>query len=358
MKRWRHLSPATCRVAFVLSLAALSLPVASCDKQPRTSDIKIELWTLALRPTFTHYVESVLVEFEAAHPGVEVSWVDVPYDALSRKLIAAAAAGRAPDVVNFSDLQFARFASLGATRDLTGLLALVPDKVYLQGALAPARIDGRLGALPWYLTTPVCLINTHSLNDAGWTPAMLATDWSTLCQQARRYHDQTGGFLFSQPLAVESELPGMLLAEGLPPFVEDHGRLRADLTRDEVVGFIRQWVDLYRDGVLPREAATAGHAHLIELYQNGRIAVAVTGPQLPLAHRRHRAGRLPCHHRPARRHRPAPPLAHRGDVPERHFHKSTSQRSGGTGMLVDQPGKPTGVLQAREHPAQHPGHPE
>ena len=57
----------------------------------------------------------------------------------------------------------------------------------------------------------------------------------------------------------------------------DLDRLRADVTRGEVVDFVRNWVELYRDGVLPREAATSGHAHVVELYQNGRIAVAVTG---------------------------------------------------------------------------------
>jgi ABC-type glycerol-3-phosphate transport system substrate-binding protein len=40
--------------------------------------------------------EAGLAAFEAAHPGVRVTWVDIAYDAArSRKLIAAAAAGRA-----------------------------------------------------------------------------------------------------------------------------------------------------------------------------------------------------------------------------------------------------------------------
>ncbi len=265
------------KLAGLLCLLSLSLVCASCGEQAEPDGVEVELWTLALRPRFTTYIQDVLEDFETANPGVTVRWVDVPFDALSRKLIAAAAAGQAPDVVNISDMQYARFASLGATRDLTDLLEYDPQSIYLEGALAPARIDGKLGALPWYLTTQVRFINTQVLADAGWDPQDVGDDWTTLLDQARRYHAQTGRFLFTQTLAVESELPVMLIADGKPPFIEREGRLRADLTRDEVVAFIQAWVDVYREGALPREAATAGHAHVVELYQNGQIAVAMTG---------------------------------------------------------------------------------
>ncbi len=262
----------------LLSLAALCSFLFACGGADRDDGtVELELWTLALRPRFTDYVEDVIARFESAHPGVTVDWVDVPFDTLNRKLIAAAAAGTAPDVVNFSDLQYARFASLGATGDMAASLDIDPDAVYLPGVLAPARIDGQLGALPWYLSTPVALVNTGLLAEADWEVDDLGRDWPALMQQARRYREATGRFLFSQSLAVESELPVMLIANGTPPFAERDGRLRADLTRPAVADYVRGWVELYRDGVLPREAATAGHAHIVELYQNGRVALAVTG---------------------------------------------------------------------------------
>lgn len=265
-------------IAGVLCVVWLATCCVSCAREePTPGRVEIELWTLALRPRFTEYMQGVLAGFEEQHPGVTVSWVDVPFDALNRKLIAAAVAGRAPDVVNFSDMQFARFAALGATRDLNGLLDKDPNSVYLEGTLTPARINGQLGALPWYLTTTARFINTAILADAGWAADTIGGDWATLCEQARAYHEQTGDYLFSQALAVESELPTMLIADGKPPFKETDGRLRADLTREEIVDFIGNWVDLYREGALPREAATSGHAHVVELYQNGRIAVAITG---------------------------------------------------------------------------------
>ena len=274
---WIDIILKTCKTWALLSLLGFVMLGVSCSEPAETEGVEIELWTLALRPRFTTYIEDVIGTFEQAHPGVKVRWVDVPFDALSRKLIAAAAAGQAPDVVNISDLQYARFASLGATRDLTPLLNFDPTSVYLEGALAPAQIDGKLGALPWYLSTQVRFINTQLLKAGGLDADSVGSDWAGLMTQARAYYQETGGFYFSVPLAVESELPVMLIADGKPPFTESDGRLRADLTRGEVVSFVQAWVDLYREGILPREAATAGHAHVVELYQNGQIAVAVTG---------------------------------------------------------------------------------
>lgn len=250
----------------------------SCS-EPDDRTVRLELWTLALRPTFTEYVEKLIDGFEAAHPEVEIEWVDVPFDALNRKLVAAAAADRPPDVVNFSDLQFARFASLGAMADLTDRLPNNPDARYQAGALSVGRLEGELLGLPWYLTTPVRMVNVELLTAGGLATDDLGSTWPVLREQARTYHHRTGGFLFSLPLGQDSALPGMLLADGLVPFkLDGTGRLRADLTRPEVVEAVSAWVDLYRGGAMPRAAATSGHAHLVDLYQNGETAVVQTGP--------------------------------------------------------------------------------
>lgn len=225
-------------------------------------------------------MQRVCAEFEAQHPGVEVVWIDVPFDALNRKLVAAAASGRAPDVVNLSDRDFARYAALDALQPIDDYLAQPADQTYLPGAANALRLRDQQLALPWYLTTSVRMVNTERLARAGLTPDTLGETWTELAEQARGYFEGTGEFLFTAPLGDSSVLPGELLAEGIVPFREVDGRLVADLTKREVVGYIEQWISLYRDGVLPRAAATRGHEHLVELYQNQRVAVIQTGPNM------------------------------------------------------------------------------
>jgi putative chitobiose transport system substrate-binding protein len=250
-----------------------------CGSDEADPPVRLEFWTLALRPAFTEYVEGVVAAFEAENPGVEVVWVDVPFDALDRKLIAAAAAGRAPDVVNFSDMTFARFVALGGLVDLRPLAPGDAESKYLEGALAIGRMRGGLMAFPWYLSTQVLTANEALLAEGGLSVETLGRDWATLAGQARAFRERTGLFLFSQPLGVESQLLMMLLADGRPPFREGpRGEVLADVSREDVAEFVEFWVGLYREGVLPREAATRGFDHLVDMYQSGRIAVVNVGP--------------------------------------------------------------------------------
>ncbi|MEL6796544.1 MAG: extracellular solute-binding protein, partial [Planctomycetota bacterium] len=214
-----------------------------------------------------------------ANPGVEVEWVDVPFDAIERKLVAATAAGQSPDVVNMSDLTFARFASLGAFADHDALLETPADKTYLRGALSVCRISGTLRALPWYLTTQSVLANRDVLASVGLDAGEMPTRWDELLALSAANRVGDSAFLFSHPLGRESQLPAMLLADGVELFrLDDAGRLTATMTTPEVSGMLSRWVKAFRAGVVPRESATKGHAHLVEGYQSGRLGLINTGP--------------------------------------------------------------------------------
>lgn len=256
-----------------------ALAGGSCaNRNDPDAPVTLELWTISLRPTFTVYMEGVIDAFEAEHPGVEVLWVDVPFSAVERKLIAAAAANRAPDVINLSDLMFARFAGAGAFLELGAHLDADPASRYHPGALSVGRLGGGLYALPWYLTTQSRILNADLLAANGVDPATIASDWPTLRDQAADYHAGTGELLFTQPLGQDSQLPVMMLADGVIPFTtDDRGRLRARLTTPEITAWTAGWIDLYRAGAMPRQAATNGFEHLIEVYQDERVAVLNTG---------------------------------------------------------------------------------
>ena len=271
------MTPSPSRALFGVLLVLSACLGWSCTDRS-DAEVELELWTIALRPTFTEYMEGVIGAFEAEHPGVRVKWVDVPFSAIERKLIASAAADRAPDVVNLSDMMFARFAGAGAFLELSGVLDETPETRYHEGALTVGRLGDGLYALPWYLTTQARIVNAGLLREQGTDPATIGADWPTLRRQAAEYHARTGGTLFTQPLGQDSQLPVMMLADGVVPFRTDaEGRLRADLTSPGIAGWIGEWVGLYRSGAMPRQAATNGFEHLIEVYQDERVAVLNTG---------------------------------------------------------------------------------
>jgi putative chitobiose transport system substrate-binding protein len=261
-----------------MGLAVACAALAACNRT-ESNDARVELWTLALSPHFDGYMHDQISAFEHAYPGVKVEWVDIAYDALDRKLISAAAAGRAPDIVNMADLNFARYASLGAFRDIGNDLPADPAATYLPGALGLCTIGKHLLSLPWYVNPQTRIINTDVLKAGGIDAAHAPATWAEMMAAARAFHEKSGKYLFSQPLGEESQLPIMMLAEGLAPLrTRADGRLESNMSSPEVKAYLAGWVSLYRDGAMPREAATRGHAHLLDLYQDGRVAIISTGP--------------------------------------------------------------------------------
>jgi putative chitobiose transport system substrate-binding protein len=244
----------------------------------RNDTQRVEFWTISLRPTFTDYIESRVDAFEAEHPGVDVVWVDVPFMAVERKFIAAAAAGRAPDVINLSDMMFARFAAAGAFVDLTLTLPDGAESAYHPGALRIGRLSGGLYALPWYLTTQATMSNAALLEKGGLSPDDLGSTWGDLMARAEVFHDRTGVSLFTQPLGQDSQLPMMLIADGGPPSAPGRTANSSRISPARGCPRIPRRVGppLPR-GVLPRECVTRGFEHLIDVYQDERVAALVTG---------------------------------------------------------------------------------
>ncbi|MEM6560996.1 MAG: extracellular solute-binding protein [Planctomycetota bacterium] len=245
----------------------LLLTLGSCEREEAT--VELEVWTYALRPAFDDYMAAVVADFEADRPGVEVVWVDVPWGLMRRKMFAAGAAGALPDVVNLSDADFAVFANLGALRALPGR-----PEGFVPGALDACVIDGQVMGLPWYLSTPVRVVNAELLEAGGLSVETVGADWDTLLAQARPFHERTGAFLFTLRLGEDSELPALMIAAGLEPIVpDDRGGWRSNLTDPAVVEYVQRWVELYADGVLPRSAATGGYGAAVQAYTDRNVAV-------------------------------------------------------------------------------------
>ena len=107
--------------------------------------------------------------FEAAHPGINVDYVDVPYDSLLQKLTTSAAGGELPDLVR-ADLGWVpQFADLGV---LVPLSDAMPDFQQLAdatypGVLATNYFKGKYYGLPLDTNTRVLVTSQDALDAAG-----------------------------------------------------------------------------------------------------------------------------------------------------------------------------------------------
>lgn len=112
---------------------------------------------------------TLIPAFEAAHPGIEIKYVDVPYDSLLQKLTTSAAGGELPDLVR-ADLGWVpQFADLGVLVPLSDAMPdfqALADATY-PGALATNLYDGKYYGLPLDTNTRVLVVNKAALDAAG-----------------------------------------------------------------------------------------------------------------------------------------------------------------------------------------------
>jgi multiple sugar transport system substrate-binding protein len=112
---------------------------------------------------------TLIPAFEAAHPGIKVKYVDVPYDSLLQKLTTSAAGGELPDLVR-ADLGWVpQFAALGVLVPLSDAMPdfkALADTTY-PGSLSTNLYKGKYYGLPLDTNTRVLVTSQAALDAAG-----------------------------------------------------------------------------------------------------------------------------------------------------------------------------------------------
>ncbi|MCX8010221.1 MAG: sugar ABC transporter substrate-binding protein [Ignavibacteria bacterium] len=262
------------KIFILFVLLFLIVNFSTCHK-PQDKNL-IEFWTLQLSPTFDSYFHNLIQKYESLNPNVKIRWVDVPYDAVIQKLMAAISSGKPPDVVNLSADFVSKFAQMEAFVDISSIIPKDSLKIYLPNALKNCVYDNKVVALPWYLNTYVLIYNKALLKQAGFSKNDIPKTFSDFVSFIKKYKNKTGKFATFWNIGKDSYLPMMLASEGIPMI--DVERNRAVFNSPKAVELISMWVDLYREGYLPSESIIKPGSTIIEPYQSGQVAMVFTGP--------------------------------------------------------------------------------
>ncbi len=265
-------------------LGLLTSWVVSCSsgnvgtgvRQSSSGTRGIEFWTMQLQPEFTDYFKNLIATFEAANPGIKITWLDVPWSAMPTKILTAVSAKTAPDVVNLNPDFASRLAGRNVWLDLDGKVPPDVRSSYLTNIWKASTLNGKSFGIPWYLNTQLTIYNTDLLKQAGITKP--PATYAELAQMARQIKDKTGKYALFLTLVPEDS------AEVLESFVQMGVTLvdaQGQAAFNTPVGkaAFHYWVDLYKKGLLPRESLTQGHRHAVELYQAGETALLSAGSE-------------------------------------------------------------------------------
>lgn len=243
---------------------------------------RLRLMTMQLSPRYDAYMGALCASFEAQNPGVEVEWIDSPFEGYLNRVQALFRAGEAPDVINLTYDTGVRIAQDAALADLGAILGDDVVATYFPGVVASACTwEGRVFALPWYLSVDVMMYNRSLMEQAGLDPDDPPETLEELLAASRQIRERLPGkFGFFQRLTEEGRLRELLARAGVPLVTRDErGRLRAAFNTPEGVAALEMWARAYQEGLIPRDTLTADHRRAIELFKTGTTVFFNSGPQ-------------------------------------------------------------------------------
>ncbi|SMC16281.1 putative chitobiose transport system substrate-binding protein [Andreprevotia lacus DSM 23236] len=234
---------------------------------------KVEFWTFNTAQ-FAPFFNDVVQKYNKANPNYEAVWNDMNWDQIQPKLVAAIAAGNPPALVNFNVPWTHEFANKNMLAPLDDLMG--SDKaVYLPGALKDLSVKGKIYGFPYYNSVSVIAYNKELLDKSGVKATPKTFD--EFIATARKITEKTGVPAFSPKLATKSGDGGMIpwfVYMGLPIF--ENGK--AVFNSPKHVAALQTFVDLYKQGVVPRDSFRIEFEQEIANYGNGKLAMMTTAP--------------------------------------------------------------------------------
>lgn len=275
-KTWKKLGSFALLGLLLSWMVSCSTGNLNSKAQQSGGESSIEFWTMQLQPQFTDYFKSLISSFEVENPSIKVAWVDVPWSAMESKILTAVSAKTAPDVVNLNPDFASQLATRNAWLDLDTNVPADVRSTYLPNIWKASTLNGKSFGIPWYLTTRLTIYNTDLFNKAGISKP--PATYAQLAETAKQIKDKTGKYAFFTTFVPEDS------AEVLESFVQMGVALvdaqgKAAFNTPVGKAAFQYWVDLYQNGLLPREVLTQGHRHAIELYQAGETAMLGSGPE-------------------------------------------------------------------------------
>jgi putative chitobiose transport system substrate-binding protein len=241
--------------------------------------VTLEFWTISLQPFFNDYVNGLIAAYERATPGVRVRWVDVQFQAIEQRLLAALAGGVPPDVVNLNVEMLIRLAERHALVDFDAAAPAQARARYFEGLWRSMQVRGRAYGVPWYVTPSVVAYNTAIYRRAGLNPSEPPQTEDEMILQARLIKDRTKIYGF-MPNVDGIRLLHRFQENGLPILTPD-GK-RAVFASPEHVRYLAQYVDLLKADYFPEDTLRRGYLGATERYSAGQLGMLITGPQFLL----------------------------------------------------------------------------
>ncbi|MFJ4343188.1 extracellular solute-binding protein [Streptomyces sp. NPDC088915] len=263
----RALTAAATATALVLSTTACSL---ISDAEPVT----ITWWDTSDAKNEAPAFKALVKDFENTHPGIKVTYVNVPFTDAQTRFQTAAAAKKAPDVLRADVGWIPGFAKAGYLAPLDGTPAEPDDFYFDRKLIRQATYKEHLYGVPQTTDTLAFMYNKNLFTKAG--IADTPVTWDDLKADMAKIKERTGadGFAFN-PQAYFA-MP-FLFGEGTDLVDADYERITVN--SPEAVKGIETLVSVLKaPGARKLDTTDKAYANIMNAFSNGKVASIIQGP--------------------------------------------------------------------------------
>lgn len=215
--------------------------------------VKLTMWQHSY-PPLNDWTKQQIVAFERKYPNIDVKFELIPFEEYNQKILTALAGGQGPEVFESDDYTFAQFLDNGTVAELSPALFGFKDlnaltEQYEANSLNLVTSDDKLYGLPYDWEAPVLGYSIGNLDKAGIDPKSLATDWTTLMEQAEKISKHGGdqltqsGFAFVHNIDVYYQLQGTTLFNQAGARVLNDDGTEAAIDSPEAAKVFELWRD-------------------------------------------------------------------------------------------------------------------
>lgn len=141
--------------------------------------VTLRFQSLAFQPETIAATKKIVSEWNAAHPSIQVQYVQGSWDTVQDQLVTQFQGGTAPDIIQYESAAMAQFAQQGYLADLGPYLSSDVKSAVSPGVWKTVTVGGKIIAAPTLLQSYMVFANTDLLQAAGiQVPTGSSWSWS------------------------------------------------------------------------------------------------------------------------------------------------------------------------------------
>ncbi|KRE58318.1 ABC transporter substrate-binding protein [Paenibacillus sp. Soil750] len=240
----------------------------------------LTFWRAGTDPAENAYWKRVMGEFEGSHPGVKVSYSEVPFGTdMETKLNAAYASGTSPDVLSYTLASLAQRANLGQYESLDAYASKWADKSdMMESVVDTGTYKGKLYGIGFIPDPRVLLWRKDLFKAAGLDPEKPPANWDELKQYAEKLTKKDGATTtmagFAIPTATGWTLWQSFVLQNNGKII-DQDKNTPLFDSPESIEATQYLVDMVKQGItIPNDSTKSNE----NLFPNGKAAIAYDSP--------------------------------------------------------------------------------